>query len=350
VGRRAWLVFVVLVAVLVAAQAAHAQEGLRVHFLQGEQTVAVERPGATPADAVAALLAGPSPDEQRRRIVSELPEGVSLLRLETAGGVATLNFGSAFADGDAEAVSARVAQVVLTLTDLPGIHEVRVLVEGTDLAVRTRADVLSPPPAPRPAAAPALPRLRGSMTVLHVQRRLVTLGYLPQGAATDRFDQRTLAAVIAFQKWEGLLRDGIPGPVTQAALLTAKRPKPRTIGPGTRVEVLLDRQVALVIRAGRVLRAVHVSTGKRGFATPVGRYQVTRKSRRSWSVPYRIWMPWATYFVRGIAFHQAQSVPVTPVSHGCVRVTAADARWLYALTPVGTKVRVIARSRPSTQR
>jgi peptidoglycan hydrolase-like protein with peptidoglycan-binding domain len=346
VSRAAIVHVVALVAALAAAATAHAQSTVRVHFLQGEQTIAVERPGVTPADAVAALLAGPSPDEQRRRIVSELPDGLPLLGLEAAEGVATADFGSVFADGEAAAVSARLAQVVLTLTGLPGIHEVRVLVEGTALAVRTRADVLAPPPAQAPVAAPALPRMRGTMTVLQVQRRLIELGYLPQGAATDRFDQRTLAAVIAFQKWEGLVRDGIPGPVTQAALLVAKRPKPRTAGTGTRVEVLLDRQVALVIRAGRVLRTVHVSTGKRGYATPVGRFQVTRKSRRSWSVPYRVWLPWATYFVRGIAFHQSQHVPVTPVSHGCVRVTAANARWLYSLTPVGTKVRVIQRSLP----
>jgi len=346
VGRRAWLVFVVLLAVLVTAPAAHAQQTLRVHFLQGEQTVAVERPGATPAEAVAALLAGPSPAERRSRIVSELPEGLPLLGLEAAGGLATVDFGRAFGDGDPATVSARVAQVVLTLTGLSGIHEVRVLVEGTELGVRTRADVIAPPSGEPPAAAPVLPRMSGSMTVVQVQRKLITLGYLPQGAATDRFDHPTHSAVIAFQKWEGLVRDGIPGPVTQAALAVAKRPKPRTVGTGTRVEVLLDRQVALVIRAGRVLRTVHVSTGKRGFATPVGRYRVTRKSRRSWSVPYRVWLPWATYFVRGIAFHQSQNVPVTPVSHGCVRVTAADARWFYSLTPVGTKVRVIARSLP----
>lgn len=344
-GRRAWLAVAVLGAVLVAAPVAHARETVRVHFLPGEQTVAVERPGASPAEALAALLAGPSPEEARSRIVSELPAGLPLRRLEAAGGIAAVDFGSAFADGDDATVSARVAQVVLTLTGLPGIHEVRVLVEGAELAVRTRADVLAPPPAPRPAPARALPRPRGSMTVLQLQRRLITLGYMPRGTATDRFDQRTLSAVIAFQKWRGLVRDGIPGPVTQAALRTARRPTPRTTGPGTRVEVLLDRQVALVIRNGRVLRTVHVSTGKRGFATPVGRYQVTRKVRRSWSVPYRVWMPWATYFVRGIAFHQSNNVPVTPASHGCVRVTAADARWLYALTPVGTKVRVIARSR-----
>jgi spore germination protein GerM len=94
---------------------------VRVHFLQGEQTIAVERPGGTPADAVAALLAGPSPDEQRRRIVSELPEGLPLLGLEAAEGVATADFGRVFADGEAAAVSARLAQVVLTLTGLPGI-------------------------------------------------------------------------------------------------------------------------------------------------------------------------------------------------------------------------------------
>src|SRR5688500_7387787 len=100
VGRRAWLIFVVLVAVLVAAPVAHAQT-VRVHFLQGELTVALERPGATPADAVAALLAGPFPAEQRNRIVSELPAGLALLGLGAADGVVTVDFGSAFGDGDA---------------------------------------------------------------------------------------------------------------------------------------------------------------------------------------------------------------------------------------------------------
>jgi lipoprotein-anchoring transpeptidase ErfK/SrfK len=89
-----------------------------------------------------------------------------------------------------------------------------------------------------------------------------------------------------------------------------------------------------------------VSTGARGYATPTGRYEVFRKKRRSWSVPYRVWLPWASYFVRGIAFHQARNVPVRPASHGCARVTSHDARWLYGMTPVGTKVRVLARSLP----
>jgi lipoprotein-anchoring transpeptidase ErfK/SrfK len=38
-------------------------------------------------------------------------------------------------------------------------------------------------------------------------------------------------------------------------------------------------------------------------------------------------------------------VPVTTASHGCVRVTQYDARWLFDFVSVGTPVRVIASSR-----
>jgi lipoprotein-anchoring transpeptidase ErfK/SrfK len=38
-------------------------------------------------------------------------------------------------------------------------------------------------------------------------------------------------------------------------------------------------------------------------------------------------------------------VPVRPASHGCVRVTRHDARWLYRRMAVGTPVTVVARSR-----
>jgi lipoprotein-anchoring transpeptidase ErfK/SrfK len=150
--------------------------------------------------------------------------------------------------------------------------------------------------------------------------------------------------VIAFQKWEGLVRDGVPGPVTQKALARAERPKPLTRGRGARVEILLDRQLVLLVRRGRVVRVAHASTGKEGFVTPPGRYDVVRKRRRSFSIPYKVWLPYASYFVGGIAIHQSRSVPVWPASHGCVRVTRYDAKWLYRRTPLGTPVRVLARS------
>lgn len=181
-------------------------------------------------------------------------------------------------------------------------------------------------------------------TVEAVQRKLVQFGYLPSGSVDGIFGVRSRAAVIAFQKWEGLARDGIPGPVTQEALAATKRPTPRTKGPGRRIEILLDRQLLLFIRNGWVARTLHVSTGRRGFRTPAGRYAIFRKRRKSRSLPYEVWLPWASYFVRGFAIHQAKNVPAKPASHGCVRVPRHDARWLFRRTPVGTPVTVLKKS------
>lgn len=201
---------------------------------------------------------------------------------------------------------------------------------------------------PAPATADPLTTGTGASlrprTVEEVQRRLAELGFLPRSGVDGIFGGQSRGAVIAFQKWEGLVRDGIPGPVTQRALAAGKRPTPVTNRRGTRIEILLDRQVLLFIHRRRVVRVAHVSTGRPRFATPRGRYEIFRKRRRARSIPYDVWLPLASYFVGGIAIHQSRSVPVRPASHGCVRATVNDARWLYRRTPIGTPVRVLARS------
>ena len=108
--------------------------------------------------------------------------------------------------------------------------------------------------------------------------------------------------------------------------------------------MLLDRQLTLLIRDGRVERVLGASTGAPGFETPPGSYTVFRKEDRSWSVPYKVWLPWASYFVGGIAFHESPDVPGYPASHGCVRTPQFDAQWLYRQIPIGTRVTVLARS------
>ena len=60
----------------------------------------------------------------------------------------------------------------------------------------------------------------------------------------------------------------------------------------------------------------------------------------SWSVPFSTWMPWASYFVGGIAF-RLSSVPTYPASHGCIRMMAGDAPLLYAFATYGTPVDVV---------
>ena len=90
-----------------------------------------------------------------------------------------------------------------------------------------------------------------------------------------------------------------------------------------------------------MVRAFHVSTGAADTPTPPGSYAVWGKFPRWWSKPYQVWMPYSVAFFEGYAFHQYWSVPVEPVSHGCVRITDADAVWFYDFMSVGTPVTVV---------
>jgi hypothetical protein len=338
------------------ACATTAQADVQVAFLQGEQVTYVERPGATPADAVRALIAGPTAAERQDEITTTVPAKTVLNGVSVdAAGVATVDLSERFASGkQAEILSARIAQLVLTATKVPGVASVRVLIAGgTPLGLFpgyatkfpiTAADVRDedvPPPA---RAAPA-PKADPTAATRALQLRLAGLGYLPRAGVDGQAGPQTRFAVMAFQKWERLARDGDAGPATRAALARAKRPTPRTSGSGRRVEVLLDRQLALYVEKGRVVRTLHVATGARGFETPTGRYKVFRKEQNSWSVPYKVWLPWASYFVGGVAFHESPDVPAAPASHGCVRVPRYDARWLYDRLPNGTPVIVLGSSR-----
>ncbi len=173
-----------------------------------------------------------------------------------------------------------------------------------------------------------------------VQARLVSLGYLPPEASTGIWDARTRHAVRAFQGWEGLARDGIVGPLTLAALENAAPPAPVRAFAGRHVEVHRDRGVTLLAENGRVVRALHSSSGAGTDATPPGTYSVFRKELNSWSVPHKIWLPYASYFNNGIAFHGHADVPTYPASHGCVRLPLVEAPVAYHFMPVGTPVTV----------
>jgi peptidoglycan hydrolase-like protein with peptidoglycan-binding domain len=176
--------------------------------------------------------------------------------------------------------------------------------------------------------------------VASIQVRLAELGYLPANAVTGRIDDRTRQAVLAFQGWEGLQRDGVPGPETRARLAASGRPQPFP-GTGSRIEIHIDRQVALLVSGNRVVRAIHVSTGGRATPTPTGGFRVFRKERDSWSVPYRVWLPWASYFAGGIALHGYPDVPAYPASHGCVRIPLSEAQTVYAFARLGVPVQVV---------
>ncbi len=203
--------------------------------------------------------------------------------------------------------------------------------------------VVSPFTARSNAARVAIPRApilrlgsRGA-DVRRLQERLITLRYLPWGSASGVFDERTWHAVVAFQGWQRLGRDGVVAARTWAALGRAHAPTPWG-GMRRGLEVDVPRQVLLLVENGRVRRAIHVSTAAPGRFTPHGRFAVYRKETLSWSIPFRAWMPYANYFHGGFAIHGFASVPPYPASHGCIRVPMADATVVYGFAGYGTPV------------
>jgi hypothetical protein len=176
---------------------------------------------------------------------------------------------------------------------------------------------------------------RGRAVVL-LQRRLVKLRYLDHRRVDGIFGDMTWHAVVALQGWEQIDRDGVVGPQTRRALRRARVPQP-WLRLRRALAIDLTRQVLLVVEDRAVRRAVHVSTGA-AFPTPHGRFTVVRRVRESWSRPYRLWLPYALYFHRGLAIHAFPLVPGKPASHGCIRVPTEDARFVFEAAPLGTPV------------
>jgi lipoprotein-anchoring transpeptidase ErfK/SrfK len=186
--------------------------------------------------------------------------------------------------------------------------------------------------------------------VAAVKRRLADLRYDP-GALDDRFDYATYHAVVAFQKVQGLTRNGRVMPVTAAAMISATLPQPMIpAAEATRVEVDLTRQVLLFWQDGKLLRILPVSSGYGGHycgkdgscgiaTTPTGSYRATSKIQGRHVSPLgELWNP--VFFNGGIAVHGEPDVPVTPASHGCIRVPMNDSMWVFDRMPMGTPVYV----------
>ncbi|MHB8842656.1 MAG: L,D-transpeptidase family protein [Candidatus Aquicultor sp.] len=174
--------------------------------------------------------------------------------------------------------------------------------------------------------------------VKRLQQRLTDLRYSP-GPIDGRFSGRTYHAVIAFQKVNGLHRDGVVGPNTLRALS-----HPKTISArrsGNHIEVSKTLQVLLVVKGGKVAKILPCSTGKPGFRTPSVASAVDWKAGHYYeSKKYGGTMVWASFFYGGVAVHGFASVPAYPASHGCVRIPIPDSKYVYDTMPVGSMVYV----------
>jgi peptidoglycan hydrolase-like protein with peptidoglycan-binding domain len=200
----------------------------------------------------------------------------------------------------------------------------------------TTAPPTTAPPTTAPPAPPSLRAGAEGPEVQALQTTLESLGYW-LGGPDGHYAHLTQQAVLAFQKANGLSRDGIAGPQTLAALAAATRPAARALTDG--IEIDLERQVLLVVQGGQVTHVLNTSTGRSGWRTPAGDFAIDRQVDGWRHAPLGdLYRP--KYFNDGIAVHGSNSIPGQPASHGCARVsiTAMDMLWSSGLAEVGTRV------------
>jgi lipoprotein-anchoring transpeptidase ErfK/SrfK len=350
------LVLLAAITSLLASSASAAPAGkprtVKLWFTSGEQfrtvTRSIPASDSTVRVSVDQLLRGPRKAERDQNIDTTIPKGVSLKSLALdPNQVAVVRLSPGFlksipADpakrtaAQTGALRARLGQITYTVTQFNHIKTATVFAGDAQVNAPTdRADYAKPSTGPAPVAVPEGKAVPGTK---EVQQLLANRGYLPPDAVDGKAGYRTQQAILAFQSWEGLQRDGVVGPATTAKLKVSGRPVPK--GGGRRIEVYRAKGVALLVNGGKTVRAIHVSTGTTGYETPAGSYTVFRKELKSWSVPYSVWLPYASYFNNGIAFHEWADVPTYPASHGCVRVPAPEATRVYEFASNGTTVNV----------
>ena len=180
------------------------------------------------------------------------------------------------------------------------------------------------------------------------QEQLADLGYWV-GPIDGVYGKLTEQAVMAFQKVNGLQRDGIVGPAVRDAMTDPRTPQARS-SSGYWVEVDEARQVLKLVRDGVVTQVFNTSTGTEDTYTHEGQEYVADTPNGQWEIYRqvdgwreshlgRLWRP--KYFhTDGIAVHGYENVPPYPASHGCVRVTieAMNHLWETGALPIGTNV------------
>lgn len=117
------------------------------------------------------------------------------------------------------------------------------------------------------------------------------------------------------------------------------RPRPAGVGSGDRwIHVSLGDWTLVAYEGDRPVYATLIS---RGYNTPKGRFQVTRKLAmaslrfESRGGEYEAEsVPWVVYFKPRFAFHSAywHDGFGDRASHGCVNLSPADAKWLFEWT------------------
>lgn len=253
-----------------------------------------------------------------RGSVAPVPEGTTVR-------VSLILAGRVVARREVSATSSGAFRARLPVRE-PGTYRVR--------AVSTPAGLARGAAAAGPAST-ALPSLGPGSTGAYVralEHRLVSLHYRLI-AVNSRYDRHTADAVLAFRKVQGMARTGTVDAAVWRRLADPRLPKPRSTAKAFHIEVDQTRQVLYTVKGGRITSIIHVSTGASG-ATRDGSFHVYRKL--AGFSPNHLYYP--NYFDGLRAIHGWTEVPAYPASHGCVRVPYWNAKWIFGLATIGTRV------------
>ena len=191
--------------------------------------------------------------------------------------------------------------------------------------------------------------------VIRIQRRLSSLEYY-YGATDGDYGAGTQKAVTEFQKRHGLSQDGIAGRETLEILFSdsaLKALKPYLVKVSTKdqrvyVYGLDDNNEHTVL-----VKKMKCSTGRNETPTPKGTYKNSTGPGARWHYfkKFKCWAQYAYYIQGDIMFHSVlyneKGGPVTQssvrnlgrkASHGCVRLSVEDAKWLYNNCPRNTTI------------
>lgn len=93
-----------------------------------------------------------------------------------------------------------------------------------------------------------------------------------------------------------------------------------------------------------------VSTGRNGYETALGEYQILTKRPRVWSRKWKCWMLWWQSFtepkplrngIHALENKDCKKYLGYPNSHGCVRLSLNDAKWFFDWTEIGDSVHIV---------
>lgn len=196
-----------------------------------------------------------------------------------------------------------------------------------------------------PDARPALSSGDEGAWVEELRSRLAALGFRP--GESGAYDSVLRGAVVAFEKYHGLERDGVFD-ADHWALLDVAIAIPYRADAPDRVEVDLGRQILFLVVDQQPVGIIPVSSANGDTytswngntvtaRTPEGDFSFFREEN-GWYRSYLGGLYEPFFFRGGYAIHGSNSVPTYPASHGCIRTQIVDQDWLTPQIELGMQV------------